>query len=64
MDQGVIANLKKKYNKKMLNIARIKAKTSQCITDIVKDKKIFDAILHAKVAWETIEAETIAKCFK
>ena len=62
MDQGMIANLKEKYNKRMLNIARINA--SQCIADIVKDIKIFYAILHGKVAWEAIEAETIAKCFK
>ena len=64
MDQGVIANLKKKYNKRMLNVARIKAKTSQWVTDIVKEIKIFDTILHARGAWEAIEPETTAKCFK
>ena len=60
----MIANQKKKYNKRMLNVVRIKAKTSQCITKIVKEIKTFDAILHAKVAWEAIEPETITKCFK
>ena len=64
IDQGVIAALKKKYAKCMLNAARIKSKSAQNIKDIVKDIKIFDAILHAKVAWEAIESETIIKCFK
>ena len=31
---------------------------------IVKEIKIFDVILHAKVAWEAIDPETIAKCFR
>ena len=39
----------------MLNAARIKAKSAQNVMDIVRDIKIFDAILHAKVAWEAID---------
>ena len=64
MDQGVIATLKKKYAKCMLNTTRIKSKSAQHVTDIVKEIKIFDAILLAKVAWEAIEPETIIKWFK
>ena len=64
MDQGVIATLKKKYAKHTLNAARIIAQSAQSVTDIVKDIKIFDAIINAKVAWEAIEPETIIKCFK
>ena len=64
MDHGVIATLKKKNNKRMLNVARIKAKTTQSVTEIVKDIKIFDAILHVKVAWDSIEPKTIVKCFR
>ena len=59
MDQGVITNLKQMYNKHMSNMARIKAKSAMKVVDIIKDIKIFDAILHAKVAWESINPETI-----
>ena len=48
----------------MLNEARIKAKTADGVADIIREIKIFDAILHAKVAWDAIEPETIIKCFK
>ena len=48
----------------MLNAASIKAKSAQNVMDIVKDIKIFYAILYAKVAWEAIDPETITKCFK
>ena len=48
----------------MLNEARIKAKTAQCVAEIVKEIKIFDAILHAKVALDAIDSSTIVKCFK
>ena len=64
MDQGLIATLKNKYNKRVLNVARIKAKSAEGVADIVREIKIFDAILHAKVAWEAIDPETIAKCFR
>ena len=64
MDQDVIATLKKSYNKRMLNVARIKAKTTQSVIEIVKDIKIFDAILHVIVAWSSIELKTIVKCFR
>ena len=64
MDQGVIATLKKKYNKHMLNMARIKAKTAQGVQEIIKDIKIFNMIITAKVAWEAIDPETIQECFK
>ena len=64
MDQDVTAALKKKYTKHMLNASRIKAKSAQHVTEIVKDIKIFNAILHAKVIWEAIEPEIIIKCFK
>ena len=64
MDQGVIVTLQKKYNKQMLNLARIKVKTAQGVADIIKDVKIFDAIINVKVAWEAIDPETIIKCFK
>ena len=64
MDQGVIAALKKKYNKSMLNMARIKAKTASGVHNIIREIKIFDAILHAKVTWEAIDSMTIQKCFK
>ena len=64
MDQGVIATLKKKYAKRVLNAARIKAKSTQNVQEIVKGIKIFDAILHAKIAWESITPETIIKCFQ
>ena len=47
IDQGVTATLKQKYNKRMLNMACIKTKTAQGIHEILKDIKIFDAILHA-----------------
>ena len=63
MDQGVITTLKKKYIKHALKASRIKAKSSQNIAEIVKDIKIFDAILHPKVVWESIDPETIVKCF-
>ena len=61
MDQGVIANLKQKYNKCMLNMARIKAKSATKVKDIIRDIKIFNAILHA---WESINPETIKNCFR
>ena len=32
--------------------------------DILREIKIFDAILHAKVAWEQVSPECISKCFK
>ena len=64
MDQGVIATLKKKYSKRMLNSAWIKAKTASGVADIIKVIKIFDAIINAKVAWEAIDPETIIKCFR
>ena len=63
MDQGVIANLKKNYTKRTLNVARIKAKKAQSVTDIIKEIRIFDAILHTKVAWEAIDPQCIIKCF-
>ena len=62
MDQGIIATLKEIYNKHMLNMARIKA--AQGVQQIIKDIKIFDMIITAKVAWEAIDPETIQKCFK
>ena len=64
MDQDVIATPKKKYAKHVLNAARIKSKSVQNITEIVNDIRIFDAILHAKVAWEAIDPETIVKFFR
>ena len=64
MDQGVITTLKKKYNKRMLNLARIKAKTASDVHEIIKEIKIFDAILNVKVAWEAIDPETIQKCLR
>ena len=64
MDQGVIAALKKKYNRCMLNEAGIKAKSAAGVADIVKDIKIFNAVIHAKVAWEAIDPQTIVKCFR
>ena len=33
-------------------MACIKTKTASGVHDIISDIKIFDAILHAKVAWE------------
>lgn len=44
-------------------MARIKAKSAEKVQDIVKEIKIFDAIVHAKVAWESTDPETIKKCF-
>ena len=64
MDQGVIANLKQKYNKRMSNMAHIKTKTAKGVHEIIKDIKIFDSILHAKVIWEAIDPITIQKCFR
>ena len=64
MDQGVIANLKKNYTKCMLNMARMEATKASSITDIIKEIKIFDAILHAKVTWEGVEPQCIRCCFK
>ena len=64
MDQGVIANLKKNYTKRMLNVARMEARKASNVTDIIKEIKIFDAILHAKVAWEGVSSECIQHCFK
>ena len=64
MDQGITATLKKKYSKRMLNMARIKAKTAMDVQEIIRYIKIFDAIINAKVAWEAIDPETIAKCFR
>ena len=54
MDQGVTANLKKNYSKRMFNVARMQARKAASVTDIIKEIKIFDAILHAKVAWEGV----------
>ena len=62
MDQGVIANLKKNYAKHMLNVDHIETKKAKDVTDIVREIKIFDAILHAKVAWEQVKPECILKC--
>ena len=33
------------------------------VTDIIKEIKIFDAILHAIVAWQAIHPQCIIKCF-
>ena len=53
MDQGVIANLKKNYAKKMyVKCDKNWDKRTIDVTEITKEIKIFDAILHAKVAWE------------
>ena len=64
MDQGVIANLKKNYTKCILNVARMEARKAPSVMDIIKEIKIFDAILHAKVAWEGVSPECIQRCFK
>ena len=38
-------------------------KGKEC-TEIIREIKIFDAILHAKVAWEHVDPQCIIKCFK
>ena len=64
MDLGVIANLKKRYSKRTLNHARAKVRDVTNVAEFVKDIQIFDAILSAKVAWESVPPTTIAKCFR
>ena len=64
MDQGVITNLKKNYAKCMLNVAHIETRRVTDVTEILKEIKIFDAVLHAKVAWEQVHPDCITKCFK
>ena len=60
----MIANLKKRYNKWTLNLARAKVKDVKDVSEFVKEIKIFDAILSAKVAWESVPPTTIEKCFR
>ena len=64
MDQGVIANLKKNYAKCMLNVAHIETRKAKDVSEIIREIKIFDAILHAKVAWEQVNSQCIIRCFK
>ena len=64
MDQGVIANLKTNYAKCILNVACIKTRKVKDVSEIIQEIKIFDAILHAKVALEQVDPECIMKCFK
>ena len=45
-------------------MAHIKTKSAQGVHDIIKGIKIFDAILHAEVAWEATDQMAIQKCFK
>ena len=63
MDQGVVANLKKNYAQRMLNVTCMEARKAKTATDIIREIKIFDAILHANVAWEGVTAGCIQRCF-
>ena len=45
-------------------MARAKVKDVTSVAEIVKDISLFDAVISAKVAWEGVSAETIAKCFR
>ena len=64
MVQGVIANLRKNYAKRMLNVACMETRRVKNVTEIIREIKIFDAILHAKVATEQVDPLCIIKCFK
>ena len=64
MDQGVIANFKKKYTKRMSNMARIAAQSVKDVTEFVKNIFIFDAAMHAVIAWNGVTPETIKNCFQ
>ena len=64
MDQGVIVNLKKNYAKHMLNVACMEIRRAKNVTEIIREIKIFDAILQAKVVWEQVDPHCIIKCFK
>ena len=48
----------------MLNVTRLEAKKASSVTDIIKEIKIFGAILFAKVAWEGVSPECIQLFFK
>ena len=64
MDQGVIANFKKKYTKRMSNMARIAAQSVKDVTEFVKNISVFDAVMHAVIAWNGVTPETIKNCFR
>ena len=64
MDLGVIANMKAMYKRRIQNAARISAKNVSDVREFVKELKIFDAILHCKVAWEAVSPDTIMKYLK
>ena len=54
----------KNYAKHILNVAHIETRKVKDVTEIIKKIKIYDAILHTKVAWEQVDPQCIIKCFR
>ena len=63
MDQGVIANLKAKFKKIMMNSSRSQVHSVKDVTEMAKGITIFDAICNTNLALHAVDPSTIVKCF-
>lgn len=64
MDAGVIAWVKNRYKRLMMtHIVEVMDQASD-VTSLAKKITIWDAVVYLKSAWDQIQSETIAKCFR
>ncbi|XP_053545444.1 tigger transposable element-derived protein 4-like [Bombina bombina] len=63
MDQGVIYTMKTHYRKLLLQSLVANISTTQNVHQLVKSITVLDAVNWISMAWKSISADTICKCF-
>ena len=64
LDRGIIALLKKFYQKEMMSDVNEAAKHANHVLEVCKKITIYDAIINVITTWERVQLATIIKCFK
>lgn len=62
-DAGIIQAVKVVYRKHLLHHLLLNMDEATCASQLAKSVNICDAILWLRLAWDTLKAETIQKCF-
>ena len=64
IDQGIIQAMKANYRKSMLHSLLAAVGKFNTATEFAKSVTVFDAIRWISSAWNTVQEETIHKCFR
>ena len=63
LDRGVIAWVKSYYKRLLMSTLQRAMKDSRDIVDLVKNVKIYPAVVNTIAVWDKLPSETIVKCF-